>query len=159
MGQYLFGKTSPRELPAYTMLPSYNRDGGVTASITSFAAVNANTKYPDEAFRVLDCLMSEDVQQNAYIVNSVSGMSVYDELGSTDMPIGSSSKWWLNETNYDSFCAVREQISTVKFYTLLDREAMFTLGKAYLAEDATEDSVRKAVHSAYSTMKMMLAES
>ncbi len=159
MGQYLFHKASPRELPAYTMLPSFTRDGGVTASVSCFAAVNVNTKHPNEAFRVLDYLLSEEVQQNSYITNSVSGMSVCDELGSADMPFGSSSKWWLNESNYDSFCSVREQISDVKFYTLLDREARFTLSKAYLAEDATEDSVKSAVHNAYTTLKMMLAES
>lgn len=159
MGPYLFDKGNPGELPAYTMLPSYNRDGGATASITCFAAVNANTPNPNEAFRVLDYLMSEKVQQNDYIVNSVSGMPVYDELGSADKPISSSSRWWLNETNYDSFCSVREQISAVKFYSLLDREAMFSLSKTYLAEDATEDSVRKAAHSTYTTLKMMLAES
>lgn len=158
VNQFLFNNASPNELPAYTMLPSYNRDGGVTASISCFAAVNINTAYPDEAFKVLDRMLSEDVQQNFYLTNSVSGVSVYDELGTVDKRNGPSG-WWMSDANYESFCAVREQINAVRFYSLLDRETMFTLGNACLAEDATEDSVKAAAHKAFTTMKMMLAES
>lgn len=44
-----------------TLLPVYNDDGGVTASISAFAAVNRNTKRPEEAFAVIDILMSKNV--------------------------------------------------------------------------------------------------
>lgn len=113
---------------------------------------------PDEAFRVLDRLLSEDVQRGFYITSSVSGVSVCDGLGASEKPMGPSGLW-MNEENYESFRAVRKQISDVKFYSLLDREAMFTVSRAYLAQDAAEDSVKSAVHKAYTAMQMMLAES
>lgn len=69
------------------------------------------------------------------------------------------SVWWLNEANYESFCNIRDQISTARFYSLIDREAMSSVSRAYMAEDATQDSVREAVHKAYMTMNLMLAES
>ena len=159
MSRFPYGSASPSDLPAYTMLPSSTRDGGVTASVTCFAAVNVNTKHPNEAFRVLDRLLSEDTQTDCYLTSSVSGVSVCDELGSSREKPNGPSGWWLNEENYQSFAAVRGQITDVKFYSLLDREAMFTLSKAYLAEDAAEDTVKAAAHKAYTTMQMMLAES
>lgn len=159
VGQYIFWRANPNGLPAYTMTPAATQDGGVTAAVSCYAAVNVNTKHPDEAFKVLDCLLSKDTQQRSYITNSVSGVPVYDGLCSPDTPLGMDSKWWLSEANYESFCGIKDQISAVRFYTLLDREAAFTLGRAYLAEDATEESVKAAAHKAYTTMQMMLAES
>lgn len=156
VSEYLFNRASPRDLPAYTMLPILNRDGRLTASVTCYAAVNANADYPAQAFKVLDRLLSEEVQQNLYVTSSVSGVSVYDGLGTVDKPM---CDFWMDEENYESYCALREQISDVKFYNMLDREAMFSISKAYLAEGATEDSVEAEVHKAYTTMKMMLAES
>lgn len=158
-GRFLYPGSGYDQLPSYVMIPSYNREGGVTASVTCYAGINANTEHPEEAFLVLDRLLSKEVQRDEYITNSISGISVYDELGSPSEPVGGSGKWWMNEANYASFCAIREQINAVKFYTLLDQEAMFTLSRACLAEDATEESVKTAVHSVYTTMKMMLAES
>lgn len=58
----------------------------------------------------------------------------------------------LSGANHASLCKIREKISGVKLYSLLGREAMVPLGRAYLAEDAAEDS-------ASTTAKMMLAES
>ena len=39
-----------------------NKEGGITAKITSFAAINANTDAPEDAFKVLDLLYSDVIQ-------------------------------------------------------------------------------------------------
>ena len=41
--------------------PMYSSDGGVVATITSFAAINRNTRHAQQAFEVLDQLLSKDL--------------------------------------------------------------------------------------------------
>ena len=50
---------------ATTMIPIYSDEGGVTATVTSFACINRNAKHAEEAFFILDLLMSREVQQEA----------------------------------------------------------------------------------------------
>ena len=38
----------------YTLIPLYSDDGGVTAEINAYMAINRNSKCPEEAYRVLD---------------------------------------------------------------------------------------------------------
>lgn len=55
--------------------PIHNKNGGVTANIDSFIAINRNTGNPDLAFRVLDFLSSTE------ILNGLGGTETSDELG------------------------------------------------------------------------------
>ena len=43
-----------------TLVPVFSRSGGYYAVITSFAGINVNTKRPDDAFFVVDYIMSKD---------------------------------------------------------------------------------------------------
>lgn len=45
-----------------TLVPFYSDDGGNTAVITAFAAVNRNTRRPEDAFKVIDLFMSTGKQ-------------------------------------------------------------------------------------------------
>lgn len=47
------------------MVPLANREGGVTARVSRYCAVNRNTERPLDAFRVVDCLMSPAFQANS----------------------------------------------------------------------------------------------
>lgn len=46
----------------YTPVFLENVDGGVTALIESYAAINNNTDYPEEAFKILELIFCDDIQ-------------------------------------------------------------------------------------------------
>ena len=67
---------------AKTMVPIYADDGGTTASVTSFAAINANTKRAEDAFFVLDVLLDLSHQRNFdlyefYLAGDMRGIPVH----------------------------------------------------------------------------------
>lgn len=165
--QYSFGYMGASELilgrsedaPEVKFFPMRNKDDGVTATVNAYLAVNANTPYPEAAFAVIDKLLSKDGQQNAEHYWYCNGLPTYLDIGSKEDPYKNSLIWYMSENELAQLVDIREQVNAVKFYTPLDREAAVNLNPAIYAEDATEDSVKKAVHDTYMTMKMMLAES
>lgn len=128
------------------VVPGPNRTGGITAAVESYGAVNRNTKQPEMAFAVLDKLLSQSNQQNNEMFFLLSGMPVDTELGGADSRFMWANSWFMNDWNLEQYKAVRDRIDSVKFYTPLDREAENILLEACEAEDATEDSIRRAVH-------------
>lgn len=123
----------------YTLIPLYSDDGGVTAEITVYAAINRNAEHPEEAWRVLDYLMSFNEQ----MVQSQSGslymtlfngggfgpvvtIPMYNELMCAEHRTlsvrGEKTDWCLSDYNFEQYCAVREQITHVRFRNALDKE-------------------------------------
>ena len=101
------------------MIPCYNISGGVTVNITNFVAINRNTEHPDEAFRVLDYLLSKSVQCTSDLYqNGLLGMPVHLELGQADTPLWGS--WYMSEENFREFQALRQEVNTAKFPGPLD---------------------------------------
>lgn len=144
----------------FTLVADRNRDGGITAEISMFAAVSRNTQHPQEAFDVLDALLSEQVQANTTIYMSLFGIPSSAELGTREKPYRYSGYGWLmNEGTFAQFTALRDQINAVRFVTPLDREFNLNLFEVCRKEGVTEDEIKRAVHNSYTTMKMMLAES
>lgn len=132
----------------YTMLPIYNLSGGVTANITTFAAINRNTEHPEEAFMVLEYLLSRDAQQHDDIFKRMFGMPVHMEVCGADAPMDGR---YMAEENFREFSAIRDQVNGVKFATPVDD----VLRRALMGPEASQDQV----HKQYVTMQMMLAES
>lgn len=132
----------------YTMLPIYNLSGGVTANITTFAAINRNTEHPEEAFMVLEYLLSREAQQHDDIFKRMFGMPVHMEVCGADAPMDGR---YMAEENFREFSAVRDQVNGVKFATPVDD----VLNCALMGPEASQDQV----HKQYVTMQMMLAES
>lgn len=132
----------------YTMLPIYNLSGGITANITTFAAINRNTEHPDEAFMVLEYLLSKNAQQHDDIFKRMYGMPVHMEVGSTNAPMDGRH---MSEENFQEFSAMREQVNAVKFATPVDD----VINCALMGPEASKDQV----HKQYVTMQMILAES
>ena len=98
----------------YTMIPVYNMSGGVTANITTFAAVNRNARHPDEAFRIIEYLLDPEVQQTSSLFQDrMEGLPVYTGTGNADTP--QNSYWQMNEVNYKAITAVQEQINVANF--------------------------------------------
>ena len=122
----------------YTLIPLYSDDGGVTAEISVYAAINRNTRQPEEAFRVLDFLASYSEQKSDWIYDQiiyqcgrVYNIPMYDELMQMDQRVKQRNTvtlsagergWYLSDESFAQLCAVREQITNVKFRSVLDQE-------------------------------------
>lgn len=122
---------------AHTMIPLYSDDGGVTAEITAYTAINRNTEHAEEVFRIVDYLMSYKAQRSdwlyenvLYLVGDTASMPMYDELMTEDQRVyqellnvdGSQSGWFMPDENFAQLCNIREQITNVKFRDVLDQE-------------------------------------
>lgn len=135
----------------YTIIPSYNLSGGVTADITTFGAINRNARCPEEAFRILDYLMDPEIQQTSPLFQGrMEGLPVYTGTGNSDTP--ANSYWQMNETNYQAITQAQEHINIANFPGPVDAAVSMVLG--YNPEVA-----KKSAHEQYVLMKMVLAES
>lgn len=136
----------------YTIIPTYNLSGGITANITTFAAINRNARHPDEAFKIIDYLLSPSVQQTSPIFqSSMQGMPVYVNIGDEDTP--SSSKWRMNDSLFKQINEAQKQINVVKFAGPLDE----CLNNVLAGKD--DELAEKSGHEQYVLMEMLLAES
>lgn len=152
------------ENTALTMVPLYSDDGGVAASILSYAAINRNTKRPEDAFKVIDYLFSNEIVHNSalhgYFFESKSGIPIQMDLMQQADPMGNGKsipQYSMTDENFAALSDVRDQITYVSFEGGLsvELERMFIeCHELYLqGEDITP-----AVEKAYKTMKMMMAE-
>ena len=140
--------------PEYIMIPAYNTQGGVTASVGVYGAVSRSTAYPEEAFAVLDKLMSLDAMKTLDIYAADMPVHV-DMCWRWNCPAG--LEWRLSEWNFAQYAALREQINVVDYMTPVNRELMDLWYQADAAED--EAQLEKLVHDSYTRMQMILAES
>lgn len=153
-----------------TMVPVYSMDGGYQATVASFAAINANTRQPDEAFFFLDYWMSEECQRSAACtyfnwqngVPTTEGLMtqekpclVYDGLDQERNPV--FLDWSMTDAVYEDFCKVRENISSAQFATPLDGEVRDLISPIVYGQGSPD--LEKLTHEAYMRMKMMVAES
>lgn len=140
----------------FRMIPPYNTEGGITAYVTAFAAVNSNAKYPQLAFKIADYLLSEKVQQSGYLnISRMEGMPVVQGLGSREKPLRLASDardWFMEDGAFQEYQELLEQINVVRFPGPLDAEIWSIFG-------ATEGERKKSVHEHYMKMQMYLAES
>lgn len=140
--------------PEYVMLPSCNSTGGITAEVTVYAAVNRNTQNPDEAFKVVDFLLSRNNQQSSkFYEESVTGMPVHMDIGGSEARL--SAPMTMSEANFQEFQRLRDRITVVNYPGPLDK-AMLEITKI---TPCTEEEMKKKVHEQYMIMCMVLAES
>ncbi len=151
-----------------TLVPLYSDDGGSTAVITSFAAVNRNTRYPEEAFKVIDLLMSTSRQANSdlfhkfiYPKNDYKGTPLHEDLMSSQYIMKGSqaqNQWFsLTDENFKAVCAVRDTISNVHFAGALDIVLESMMRDCFTAHKNGEDYTQ-IVRDAYTVMKQMMGE-
>ncbi len=135
----------------YTMIPLCNISGGVTASITTFAAINRNARYPDEAFKVIEYLLDPEVQQTSTLFQfCTQGLPVYTGTGNSDTPSG--SRWQMNEANYKAVTEIQEMINVANFPGPVDAGVWGVMGY-------DEEERKKSAHEQYVLIEMLLAES
>jgi len=156
-----------------TMFPLYSVNGGVSASILSWAAVNRNTDRPEDAYTVIDLLMRDYVQKRYQLYehflcgkpsySNPVGIPTHEGMLHPDMPLGSGYRWSLTEENYNEWCEVRSQITNAYFQSsvslileqLVD-ECISGSGGSYGYEYFV--SIEQSVHEAYEKMQRLVRE-
>ena len=145
-----------------SFMPLYSDDGGCTAIITSFAAVNRNTRRPQDAFNVIDCLLMPGKQSNALLYRE----HIYRARWDSCMPIHEDvmreeysiyGDWYLSDENFAAMSAVRDQITNAQFAGSLNTVLQDMMEECLYAYNRGEDYT-DIVHRAYETMDMMIGE-
>lgn len=141
---------------ADAFVPARNRDGGVTANVGT-AAINRNSSYPELAFGIIDRLAGESAMREQFIYGYGGGIPANTELGGPDKPL----QWLpLDQEAYEVYRETIEQVTVIKVPSKLEQPVY---EEVYLPcvrqEIGDEKDIRAAVHRAYMTMQMMLAES
>lgn len=144
-----------------TMIPVYSNDGGVTASIMAYTAINRNTKRPEDAFFVVDYLLSRGAEEyselNMWFTGNDCGVPVHEDIMQEDYPFGAYEHWYMSDENYAAFCAVRDQITHARFQGGLDiylDELFWSCMTPY----KNGESIDELVAETYANMERVLHE-
>ena len=142
----------------YTYIPIYTRGGGYRAIVTSFTCINANTFRPDDAFFLVDYLMSEECQRSilySYMTYD-NAVPIMEGLMTEEKPVSAvHKKWHMRENDYHEFLGLRDGLSGADFCTSLCKE-VWNLNKSLQQEGS---DLEKEIHKSYVKMNMELAES
>ena len=142
-------------------LPLRNREGGVSADVTAYIAINSNTPYPDEAFRLVDMMMSKKFQSGELgeyiqyqevlpVFSWAYGIPVYDDFLQRSQPV--HSRQYLTESMYPIWCELRDQITDARILSNMDRE-LFNLFMRLRWDDITPgDEMRQFIAEKYHEM-------
>ena len=151
----------------YTFFPVPNRNGGVTAAVTFYAAINANAAYPQEAFDFIELLYSEELfTEQGFEVNGFHYGTTfsYGNHGglSVSIPVKDEIFFQYLES-YDilpgTMASLRkavERIDSAKVYSDLDL-AIYQMYNTW-RYDRPEETLEELVDRTVSTMEMTLAE-
>ncbi len=135
-----------------TMVPLYCDQGGAVASVRAFAGINANTESPEDAFFVLDLLMSRNTQEHSELYT--------DMWSETAWPVHEEISYSMQEETMAAFQEARAQLSGARFYTALDSMMNSVLSQyEMMGEAADETALSDLVSEAYTEMKLVLNES
>lgn len=150
----------------FTFVPLYSDDGGLTAMVLSYAAINANTRRPEDAFTVVDLLMRTHTQQYAPIYKGwlyskgAYGIPMDNRLMQKDYPLTFSqyrAKWYFSPENYDTYCVLRNQITNVQFPGSLNIELEKLMIECSVAYKNGKD-YSDLISESYRKMDMMIGE-
>ena len=161
---------------AYTMIPVYNTQGGCTAVVTSYAAISRNTKFPDDAFLLLDYLMSKEFMMTSFFEKMFTlGLPVRKDLPQPGSPVVGmlGDNFALSEENFQELQGLIGSITNARFRDSLDaqlEELMSNVSYKWYIDthddpewddmrDWYEQSVEEMVDESYRLMRMMLGES
>lgn len=167
LDETIFGelKKDKEQEHAFLVLP--NTDGGITANVTMFAAVNRNTEQPAAAFTLLDLLCSDEVVNGSGFVFEEDGIEKYYgnrvEFVTTangGMPLNNSifekQCSGLSEKDAASMRELNDRITTARFFSTLDNDLVDLYSKCWQLQD--EEELENAVSQAYDAIRMTLAE-
>ena len=163
----VFQITGGNEAVPLEMVPLYNTTGGVTATVFSFVAINAHTKQPDDAFLVLDDLLSRQGQKTSLLFRRLGesgGILPYDGLGSPGDPVqdAEGSSWDWSAEDDEEFREVVDCITQVHLYGTLEME-LNTLARGFYSLRQGNPywpyrDLKEWTHEVYSRMEQELGE-
>lgn len=152
----------------FTMIPTYSLKGGYGALINSFAAVNAGTERPEDAFAVVDFLMSDECLRSDIFQQFICSHGV-PAVNGVEIPL---------KGNGEAYEALRNNLCFAEFNTpvvsvasdLMANVRSKTTGmenpelynknrKIETVRNIESKTTEELVHEAYTKMKMMLDES
>ena len=139
-----------------TLLPLYSDDGGITARIDFYAAVNRNTDSPEEAFAVIDRLLSTEAQQNFKLYSEYLCPYMFEDFPMVDdlYKKGTPIRLHANEENYTEFSELHEQITHAHFMG----ETSVILNELLIQCASMPDITEQLVHEAYMNLQRRVRE-
>lgn len=143
-----------------TFVPLYTTSGGAAASIVSYAAINSNAKRAEDAFFVLDALMSPSMQRTSNFYNELLSLSAVPMQTTLMLETSSDTRvqgWGLSETNFNTLCDTREQITNVQFRSSITME-LDKLYKKCEADWGDEATVRAHISETYAAIMRLISE-
>lgn len=157
----------PKEQDGAVYIPLRNRDGGVSADVTSFIAIGSNTRYPDEAFQIVDMMMGKQFQSGELGNNIRSelilpvfswslGISVYDDFLQKDRP--SHYRQCLDDSMFPVWCELRDKITDARIMSSFDQILGDMIWNARKAGMTPGDELEKYVSEEYRKMTLMAGE-
>lgn len=149
---------SLEEEPVGFTLP--NKDGGVTAMVTLYAAVNRNTEHPEEAFAFLDFMLSDEVTSGIGFKRDEkfygSGGGKFLTEGITVNQKVFVDRYCRNDKAKEIYESINGRIDTVRYYSDMDEELYQLYGRYKYTQQQTERE--ELIQSTYDRMKMKVAE-
>ena len=153
-----------------TYLPMRNREGGVTAIVTSYLAISKDTLYPEEAFYIVDLMMSKKFQSgqksweagsyhqatsSAAVFSYSKGVSVYDDFLRKYRPMNYTN--YINEDMWPAYCELRDKITDARIMSNIDQE-LFEIYQYAWRNNLTGDELKKYVSQEYDKMTLLVGE-
>ena len=139
-----------------TIIPVYNEDGGVTATVDGYAAMSSTTKRPEDAFLILDLLLSSYGQKYYGISGDLIGMGmpVYEYVEEEE-GYEVRTDWTLIPENLAEFDRIRDSITQVNFKGTLNYETDLLY---QICTQTEESDVDTAIHTSYRRMRQEVSE-
>ena len=162
-----FSPWHPDQQDGAVYVPMRNRDGGVSANVTSYVAINSGTPYPKEAFQLVDMIMSKEFQSGELGNNIRSelilpvfswslGISVYDDFLQKDRP--SHYRQCLDDSMFPVWCELRDKITDARIMSSFDQILGDMIWNARKAGMTPGDELKKYVSEEYRKMLLMAGE-
>lgn len=149
MESQLRGHPKLPDCEIFTAVPVYSRKGGYGAVVKTYAAINANTERPEDAFFIVDYLLSEECQTSRYYQETTYARSVPSMTG--DLVLAGFSE----EENHKTYCDLKDHIAFAEFDTPLHYEIGNIL---YQVQQNQGNNIESTVHDGYIRMRTLLDE-
>ena len=147
-----------------TLLTVPNDTGGLTATISAYAAINRNSEYAEEVFKYIELLFSEEVQSDrGFIVPNADSANGEIHYGANTQPTGylfgaaggglATHKQAYSGEQGELVCALTEQVNSARFCSDIESELLNSVTDGYGATDYQE-----LAKDAYDKLSVMLSE-
>lgn len=160
---------SIRKSEDLTVIPHYNKNGGVTATVFHYACVNAKTRRGEDAFFVLDYLLGQDGNADGkdYVPQNSWRQDFYSLFtGSDGLPIDQGAPWFsiyegaISDINRSAIDSAVSCITAVNIHGKLNKMLADMMSDCQMiASGYQEGDPEELIKETYRVMKMELAES